>query len=76
MLEGSCLCGKARWRFDAVPDGATACNCAACRRSGVLWIYGHDGEDVRVTGDTAAYRRGEGGFRGQIRVRPLFLRGR
>ena len=61
MLEGSCLCGQVRWRSDAVPEGATACNCTACRRYGVLWIYGHDGEDVHVTGDTMAYRRGEGG---------------
>ena len=61
MLEGSCLCGKVRWRFDAVPEGATACNCTACRRYGVLWIYGHEGEDVHVFGDTAAYTRGEGG---------------
>jgi hypothetical protein len=61
MLEGSCLCGRVRWRFDAVPDGATACNCMACRRYGVLWIYGHEGEDVRVSGDTTAYTRREGG---------------
>jgi len=60
MLEGSCLCGQVRWRFDAVPGGATACNCTACRRYGVLWIYGHEGEDVHVAGDTAAYARQEG----------------
>jgi hypothetical protein len=40
-----------------VPDGATACNCTACRRYGTLWIYGHEGEDVRVFGETAAYMR-------------------
>jgi hypothetical protein len=61
MLEGSCLCGQVRWRFDAVPDGATACNCTACRRYGVLWIYGHEGEDVHVLGDTAFYTRPKGG---------------
>lgn len=59
MLEGSCLCGKVRWRFDVEPDGATACNCSACRRYGALWIYGHEGEDVHVTGDSAAYMRQE-----------------
>lgn len=59
MLEGSCLCGRVRWFFDAAPDGATACNCTACRRYGALWIYGHEGQDVRVAGDTAAYRRQE-----------------
>ena len=61
MLEGSCLCGKVRWRFDGEPEGATACNCTACRRYGVLWIYGHEGLDVHVTGATAGYLRGEGG---------------
>src|SRR5258708_25241229 len=57
MLEGACLCGQVTWRFDAVPDGATACNCTACRRYGVLWIYGHEGEDVHVTGETTAFTR-------------------
>jgi hypothetical protein len=57
MLEGSCLCGRVSWRFDAVPDGTTACNCTACRRYGVLWNYGHEGEDVHVVGDTASYTR-------------------
>lgn len=60
MLEGSCLCGRVRWRFDAEPDGATACNCTACRRYGALWIYGHEGVDVSVSGDAAAYMRREG----------------
>ena len=31
-----------------------------CRRYGVLWIYGHEGLDVQVTGDSAAYMRAEG----------------
>lgn len=57
MLEGSCLCGRLRWCFDAVPEGATACNCTACRRYGVLWIYGHEGEDVHVFGENASYVR-------------------
>ena len=57
MLEGSCLCGKVRWRFEAVPEGVTACNCTACRRYGVLWIYGHEGDDAHVFGDTAAFTR-------------------
>lgn len=60
MLEGSCLCCQVRWRFDAEPDGATACNCTACRRYGTLWIYGHEGVDVHVSGETTAYRRREG----------------
>ncbi|MGN6144333.1 MAG: GFA family protein [Mesorhizobium sp.] len=59
MIEGSCHCGAVRWRFEATPEGATACNCTVCRRYGVLWIYGHEGEDVFVTGPTKAYARGE-----------------
>lgn len=59
MLEGSCLCGRVRWRFEATPEGATACNCTACRRYGALWIYGHDGVDVHVEGVSADYVRGE-----------------
>jgi hypothetical protein len=59
MLEGSCHCGSVRWRLDTLPTSATACNCTACRRYGVLWAYGHEGEDVAVDGPTTAYVRGE-----------------
>lgn len=59
MLEGACHCGAVKWRFDAEPGGATACNCTICRRLGVLWIYGHEGVDVSATGPTTAYTRGE-----------------
>jgi len=58
VIEGSCHCGAVRWRFEATPEGATACNCTVCRRYGVLWIYGHEGEDVFVDGPTKAYARG------------------
>src|SRR4051794_26116457 len=70
MLEGSCLCGKVRCRFDGVPEGATACNCTACRRCGVLWICGHEGLDVNVSGDTSAYTRREGGGALAFHFRP------
>lgn len=59
MLTGSCACGAVHWEFDAQPEGATACNCTACRRYGALWIYGHQGDDVRVTGPTRAFIRGK-----------------
>ncbi|HEY1752769.1 MAG TPA: GFA family protein [Caulobacteraceae bacterium] len=55
MIEGSCHCGAVRWRYEGALDGATACNCTVCRRYGALWAYGHDGEDVHVTGPTSAY---------------------
>jgi hypothetical protein len=58
MIEGSCHCGAVRWRFEGVPDGATACNCTVCRRYGVLWIYDFEGEGITVSGPTKAYIRG------------------
>lgn len=60
MIEGSCLCGSVRWRFDGQPEGATACNCTACRRYGVLWAYDYEDEGIHVTGPTKAYVRGTG----------------
>jgi hypothetical protein len=58
MIQGSCLCGAVRWQLEAQPDGATACNCTACRRYGVLWAYGYEDEGIRVSGTTKAYVRG------------------
>jgi Uncharacterized conserved protein len=58
MLEGSCLCGKVRWRFRGEPGPATACNCTACRRYGALWIYGYEGQEIEVEGETTFYTRG------------------
>lgn len=59
MIEGRCHCGAVHWRFDSEPDAATACNCTVCRRYGTLWIYGHENEDVFVSGQTRAYLRGD-----------------
>ena len=57
MLTGTCLCGACAWRFDTTPRSATACNCAACRRYGVLWIYGHKDDDVHLDGPIRAFVR-------------------
>lgn len=59
MLTGTCLCGAVHWEFDDAPEGATACNCTACRRYGALWIYGYEGQGVRVTGETRPFVRGK-----------------
>ncbi len=59
MIEGSCLCGDVRWRFDGDPGSATACNCTACRRYGVLWAYDYEGERIHVFGETRPYARGD-----------------
>lgn len=59
MIEGSCHCGSVRWRFEGMPDGATACNCTICRRYGVLWAYDYEGEGITVSGMTQSYVWGE-----------------
>jgi len=59
MIEGSCACGAVTWRFEGRPEGATACNCTACRRYGALWAYDHEGEGIHVSGATTAYVRGD-----------------
>jgi hypothetical protein len=48
MIQGSCHCGAVQWRFDGVPEGATACNCTVCRRYGVLWAYDFEDEGITV----------------------------
>ena len=58
MIEGSCHCGSVRWRLAEVPESATACSCTVCRRYGVLWAYGWEGENIGVDGQTTAYVRG------------------
>jgi hypothetical protein len=58
-IEGACHCGAVHWRFAGRPDGATACNCTVCRRYGVLWAYGHEGEGITVSGPTQKYVRGK-----------------
>ena len=60
MLEGTCICGSVHWTFSGQPDGATACNCTACRRYGVLWAYDYENEGISVSGSTQAFARGEG----------------
>ena len=59
MLQGTCHCGAVHWSLTDFPDSATACNCTACRRYGVLWAYGFEGENIRVEGETTAYVRGD-----------------
>jgi hypothetical protein len=59
MIEGSCLCGAVRWQFDGQPDGATACNCTACRRYGALWAYDYENHGIRVSGETKPFVRGK-----------------
>ena len=57
MLEGACHCGGARWTLEGDPGSITACNCTLCRRYGALWAYDFEGERIRVSGPTTAYKR-------------------
>jgi hypothetical protein len=59
MMQGSCLCGAVKWQFEGLPESATACNCTACRRYGVLWAYDYEGEGIKVSGPTQPYIRGK-----------------
>jgi hypothetical protein len=59
MIRGSCLCSAVRWEFEGQPEEATACNCTACRRYGVLWAYDYENEGIRVSGTTRPYARGK-----------------
>ncbi len=58
-MEGTCHCGAIVWRFEGIPESATACNCTVCRRYGVLWAYGYEGEVIVVSGPTKAYVSGK-----------------
>ena len=58
MIQGSCGCGAVQWRFDRVPESATACNCTICRRYGALWAYEFEGQGIDVSGPTRSYVRG------------------
>jgi hypothetical protein len=55
MIEGVCHCGGVRWSFKGVLESVTACNCTVCRRYGVLWAYGFEGEGIEVSGTVSTY---------------------
>lgn len=54
ITRGSCHCGGIGWEVRGnIPD-ARICNCTVCRRYGVLWAYGYDGEAIKVDDPTGA----------------------
>ena len=59
MIDGSCHCGTVTWQFNHLLASATACNCTVCRRYGVLWAYGSDGDDIHLSGSTTVYTPGK-----------------
>ncbi|MGR3463650.1 GFA family protein [Limimaricola sp.] len=62
MLTGECHCGALRWSFDGLPGSGTVCNCSVCHRYGTIWAYGHEGEEIRLSGPSRAYRWGDRGL--------------
>ena len=46
MIHGSGQCGAVQWRFEGMPESATACNCTACRRYGALWAYDFESDGM------------------------------
>lgn len=58
MVEGTCECGAVRVQVVTAPETVGDCNCAICRRYGVLWAY-YAANQVRVSGDTTIYLRGK-----------------
>jgi hypothetical protein len=59
-VGASCDCGAVRMEIDTAPTEVTECNCAICRRYGVLWAY-YSPTQVRMTsteGGTDTYVRG------------------
>ena len=62
MIQGACHCGRVSWRFEGMPERATACNCTVCRRYATLWAYDFEGERIEVFGSTRAYSWGEAGI--------------
>ena len=61
LVRGRCHCGSVDWRFEGEIPDATICNCTICRRYGVLWAYGYDGDGIHVEDPKwvlAAYRWG------------------
>ncbi|MFS4439389.1 GFA family protein [Paracoccaceae bacterium GXU_MW_L88] len=59
MFTGSCHCGSTTWQLSELPEEAVTCNCTVCRRYGVLWATGYEGENISVSGATIAYSRPE-----------------
>jgi len=56
MFDLACHCGQLRLHVAKRPDFLHECNCSLCAKTGAHWAY-LDPAEVRVEGDSAAYRR-------------------
>jgi hypothetical protein len=64
--RGGCLCGAARYRYDAAPLAIVACHCRDCQRltgaTNLLTIYADSTAFHHERGELASYRkRGDSG---------------
>ena len=59
ILEGQCHCGQVKWTYEGEIDRVTSCNCSVCGKYGTLWAYGYRDKNVKVSGETTAYYRGD-----------------
>ena len=59
ILEGQCHCGQVKWSFEGAIERITSCNCTVCRKYGTLWAYGFKDKNIKVTGETKKYLRGD-----------------
>ncbi|MGB3754426.1 MAG: GFA family protein [Parerythrobacter sp.] len=55
-MTGSCHCSRVTVTLAEAPDYINLCDCSLCWKSGGAWGY-FDETEVRVTGETSAYRR-------------------
>ena len=50
-FEGSCHCGKVRFAFNGVIEGAITCNCSICSRKGAMLVAVSEAEFEPLTPD-------------------------
>jgi len=66
-LEGGCLCGRVRYRIDAVPHHADYCHCRMCQRASgapvVAWLTMASADFAWTAGEPAVYRSSPGAER-------------
>jgi hypothetical protein len=67
-LEGGCLCGAIRYRFEAAPHHVAHCHCSQCRRAAgapvVTWATLRDKDVTILAGEAAWFRSSDHARRG------------
>ncbi len=67
-LEGGCLCGAVRYRFENSPQYVGHCHCSMCRRAGgaamVTWATLREADVAMLAGEPRWYRSSDHARRG------------